>query len=75
MTPRERKTLQQMGFNNIDELKEAIKGKINDRQIQMRNRKNDIFLSDNEPLDFSFLNDFEIDFPELDFDFNFLDKE
>lgn len=76
MTPKQRKSLQEMGFNNIDELKEAIKKKINEKQNQLRNKENDIFLSDyEEPFDFSFLDDIELDLPELDFDFSFLDKE
>ena len=66
-----------MGFNSIEELQEELKKVISKQREQLRNQENDKFLSDDEgeDIDFSFLEDFELDLPDLDFDFDFLDEE
>ena len=66
-----------MGFNSIEELQEELKKVISKQREQLRNQENDKFLSDEEgeDIDFSFLEDFELDLPDLDFDFDFLDEE
>ena len=71
------KELHKMGFNSIEELQEELKKVISKQREQLRNQKNDKFLSDDEgeDIDFSFLEDFELDLPDLDFDFDFLDEE
>lgn len=76
-TRKQMKELHKMGFNSIEELQEELKKVIRKQREQMRNQKNDKFLSDDEgeDIDFSFLEDFELDLPDLDFDFDFLDEE
>ena len=76
-TRKQMKELHKMGFNSIEELQEELKKVISKQREQMRNQKNDKFLSDDEgeDIDFSFLEDFELDLPDLDFDFDFLDEE
>ena len=71
------KELHKMGFNSIEELQEELKKVISKQREQLRNQENDKFLSDDEgeDIDFSFLEDFELDLPDLDFDFDFLDEE
>ena len=66
-----------MGFNSIEELQEELKKVISKQREQLRNQENDKFLSDDEgeDIDFSSLEDFELDLPDLDFDFDFLDEE
>ena len=73
-TQKQMKELHKMGFNSIEELQEELKKVINEQRKQLRNQENDKFLSDEgEGIDFSFLEDFELDLP--DFDFDFLDEE
>lgn len=76
-TRKQMKELHKMGFNSIEELQEELKKVINKQREQLRNQENDKFLSDEEgeDIDFSFLEDFELDLPDLDFDFDFLDEE
>ena len=76
-TRKQMKELHKMGFNSIEELQEELKKVISKQREQLRNQKNDKFLSDDEgeDIDFSFLEDFELDLPDLDFDFDFLDEE
>lgn len=75
-TRRQMKELHKMGFNSIEELQEELKKVINKQREQLRNQENDKFLSDEgEDIDFSFLEDFELDLPDFDFDFDFLDEE
>lgn len=70
------KELHKMGFNSIEELQEELKKVISKQREQLRNQENDKFLSDEgEDIDFSFLEDFELDLPDFDFDFDFLDEE
>lgn len=71
------KELHKMGFNSIEELQEELKKVISKQREQLRNQENDKFLSDDEgeDIDFSFLEDFELDLPDFDFDFDFLDEE
>ena len=67
-TRKQMKELHKMGFNSIEELQEELKKVIRKQREQMRNQKNDKFLSDDEgeDIDFSFLEDFELDFDFLD---------
>lgn len=75
-TRKQMKELHKMGFNSIEELQEELKKVINEQRKQLRNQENDKFLSDEgEDIDFSFLEDFELDLPDFDFDFDFLDEE
>lgn len=76
-TRKQMKELHKMGFNSIEELQEELKKVISKQREQLRNQKNDKFLSDDEgeDIDFSFLEDFELDLPDLDFDFDFLNEE
>lgn len=76
-TRKQMKELHKMGFNSIEELQEELKKVINEQRKQLRNQENDKFLSDDEgeDIDFSFLEDFELDLPDFDFDFDFLDEE
>lgn len=76
-TRKQMKELHKMGFNSIEELQEELKKVISKQREQLRNQENDKFLSDEEreDIDFSFLEDFELDLPDLDFDFDFLDEE
>lgn len=75
-TQKQMKELHKMGFNSIEELQEELKKVINEQRKQLRNQENDKFLSDEgEDIDFSFLEDFELDLPDFDFDFDFLDEE
>ena len=72
-TREQMKELHKMGFNSIEELQEELKKVISKQREQLRNQENDKFLSDDEgeDIDFSFLEDFELDLP----DFDFLDEE
>ena len=75
-TRKQMKELHKMGFNSIEELQEELKKVIKEQRKQLRNQENDKFLSDEgEDIDFSFLEDFELDLPDFDFDFDFLDEE
>lgn len=76
-TRKQMKEIKKMGFNSVEELQEALKKEIANQRKQLRNQENDKFLSDNEEEDFNFdfLEDFELDLPDLDFDFDFLDEE
>lgn len=76
-TRKQMKELHKMGFNSIEELQEELKKVISKQREQLRNQKNDKFLSDDEgeDIDFSFLEDFELDLPDIDFDFDFLNEE
>ena len=75
-TRKQMKELHKMGFNSIEELQKELKKVINEQRKQLRNQENDKFLSDEgEDIDFSFLEDFELDLPDFDFDFDFLDEE
>ena len=76
-TRKQMKELHKMGFNSIEELQEELKKVISKQREQLRNQENDKFLSDDEgeDIDFSFLEDFELDLPDLDFDFDFLNEE
>lgn len=67
-TRKQMKELHKMGFNSIEELQEELKKVISKQREQMRNQENDKFLSDEEGenIDFSFLEDFELDFDFLD---------
>lgn len=77
LTRKQMKELHKMGFNSIEELQEELKKVISKQREQLRNQKNDKFLSDDEgeDIDFSFLEDFDLDLPDLDFDFDFLNEE
>ena len=67
-TREQMKELHKMGFNSIEELQEELKKVISKQREQLRNQENDKFLSDDEgeDIDFSFLEDFELDFDFLD---------
>ena len=76
-TRKQMKELHKVGISSIEELQEELKKVISKQREQLRNQENDKFLSDDEgeDIDFSFLEDFELDLPDLDFDFDFLDEE
>lgn len=67
-TRKQMKELHKMGFNSIEELQEELIKVISKQREQLRNQENDKFLSDEEGenIDFSFLEDFELDFDFLD---------
>ena len=67
-TRKQMKELHKMGFNSIEELQEELKKVISKQREQLRNQENDKFLSDEEGenIDFSFLEEFELDFDFLD---------
>ena len=53
-TRKQMKELHKMGFNSIEELQEELKKVISKQREQLRNQKNDKFLSDDEGEDIDF---------------------